>query len=104
MEGGFRGSGSQSEATQTRDVTQHEREVLLVSLCARQSACLRPSASLRTRLSERRVDDMAAVLEEVDEAELIHVALVRRSAGACLRGHLKKSARAVALKPLNTNR
>ncbi|XP_058256130.1 receptor-interacting serine/threonine-protein kinase 2 [Hemibagrus wyckioides] len=46
---------------------------------------------------------MAAVLEEVDEAELMNVALVQRSAGACLRGHLKTSARAVALKLLNTD-
>ncbi|KAB5558750.1 hypothetical protein PHYPO_G00020860 [Pangasianodon hypophthalmus] len=46
---------------------------------------------------------MASVLEEVAEAELIHVTLVRSSAGACLRGHLKKSARAVALKLLSTD-
>ncbi|TTL88690.1 Receptor-interacting serine/threonine-protein kinase 2 [Bagarius yarrelli] len=35
-----------------------------------------------------------------DEAELINVALVGCSGGACLRGHLKTSARAVALKLL----
>ncbi|KAK3562207.1 hypothetical protein QTP86_030343 [Hemibagrus guttatus] len=46
---------------------------------------------------------MAAVLEEVDEAELINVALVRSSAGACLRGHLRTSARAVTLKLLKTD-
>ncbi|KAF4082762.1 hypothetical protein AMELA_G00129970 [Ameiurus melas] len=46
---------------------------------------------------------MAAVLQEVEEAELVRVALVRSSAGACLRGVLKRSARAVALKLLNTD-
>ncbi|KAF5898674.1 adhesion G-protein coupled receptor G5-like, partial [Clarias magur] len=47
---------------------------------------------------------MAAVLVPVEEAELTHVALVRTSVGACLRGHLKTSARTVVLKLLNTDR
>ncbi|KAI5614637.1 receptor-interacting serine/threonine-protein kinase 2-like isoform X1 [Silurus asotus] len=55
-------------------------------------------------LSHVSVNEMAAVLEQVDEAELIHVALVRSSGGTCLRGHLRKSARAVALKLLKADR
>ncbi|XP_026992377.2 receptor-interacting serine/threonine-protein kinase 2 [Tachysurus fulvidraco] len=46
---------------------------------------------------------MAFVLQDVDEEELINVTLVRSSAGACLRGRLKTSARAVALKLLKTD-
>lgn len=85
---------------------------VLFRFCAKASRC--PGARAlpplharfgKTRWSEETVNNkMSFVFEEVDEAELIHVALVRSGASACLRGYLKKSSRAVVLKPLHNNR